>query len=531
MKYYKDIREFVKSLEEHDKLVRVEREINKDTELMPLVRWQFRGLPEEQRKAFLFENVVDVKGKKYNGSVLVGAHGSSTDIYALGMMCKPDEIIEKWMHAQSNPIEPRIVEKGVCQEEVHIGDGLLEHVGLLEFPVPISTPGLDAAPFFTASHWVSKDPGTGARNIGTYRAMIKSATRTGIDVIYPQDIRENWERCRAKGIPLQAAIVIGGSPNIGYVAVTKFPYEVDEYAIAGGIAGEPVEMVQCKTVDIEVPATAEIVIEGELPTDSLEREGPFGEHTGYLFSHGFRPYINVTCITHRKNPIYTAFISQFPPSESSKIRQIGSNAQLYHYLTNIRNHPGIKDVCWHEESGSWQFVVISMTKAYPSQPWQVLKETDAQDPQRGKIIIAVDEDIDARDPDSVIWALCYRMQPHKDILICPGKGASLDPSSAPPGAEHPAHFPGGDFPTTSMLIDATRKWGFPPTALPTKEFMEGARKIWEELGLPKLTPKMPWYGQDLGNWPEKFQKEAILALKGEYLQTGDKIAKEEKQFL
>lgn len=528
MGYYKDIREFVKVLEEHGKLVRVKREINKDTELMSLVRWQFRGLSEEQRKAFLFENVVDVKAKKYNGTVLVGAHGASAEIYALGMTCRPEEIMEKWAWAQSHPIEPKMTASGVCQEEVHAGNGLLEHGGLMEFPVPISTPGFDAAPFFTACNWVTKDPETGIRNIGNYRAMVKSPTRTGINVPGPQHFRQHWDKCRVKGIPLQAAIVVGVSPNIGYVSITRVPYGVDEYTIAGGIAGEPIELVKCKTVDIEVPTTAEIVIEGEFPTNSIEREGPFGEHTGYIHSQGRRPYFNVTCITHRKNPVYTAFISQFPPSESSKIRQISDNAVLYHFLKYTRSIEGIKDVCWHEESGSWQFVVISLKKTFPAQPWQALKETDAFDPQRGKIIIAVDEDIDARDPDSVIWALCYRMQPHLDILITKGKAASLDPSSAPPGAELPPGYPSGDFPTSSILIDATRKWDYPPIALPAKEYMEKAKKIWEELGLPKLSPKIPWYGRSLGNWSKKFEQEAELAVKGEYFQTGEKIAKEER---
>jgi 4-hydroxy-3-polyprenylbenzoate decarboxylase len=112
MAYYKDLREHIKALEAHDKLVKVTREINKDTELMPLVRWQFRGLPEEERKAFLFENVIDVKGKRYNMPVLVASHAASREVYALGMMCKPDEIMEKWAEAQIHPIEPKIVEEG-----------------------------------------------------------------------------------------------------------------------------------------------------------------------------------------------------------------------------------------------------------------------------------------------------------------------------------------------------------------------------------------------------------------------------------
>jgi len=244
--YYRDIREHIQALEAAGKLQRVSREINKDTELMPLVRWQFRGLPEEQRKAFLFENVVDVKGKRYGIPVLVASHAGSTEIYALGMQCEPNQIMERWLQAQLHPIEPVMVESGVCQEEVHMGDNLYEHDGLGEFPIPISTPGFDNAPYLTNANWVSKDPETGSINVGNYRGMIKAADRTGICCLGTQHIHVQWKKCQQKGIPLQAAIVIGAAPNVGYVGVTRVPYGTNEYAVAGGLSGEPVKLVKCK---------------------------------------------------------------------------------------------------------------------------------------------------------------------------------------------------------------------------------------------------------------------------------------------
>ncbi len=140
MAYHKDLRDHIAALEKKGKLVRIKREINKDTELMSLVRWQFRGLPEEERKAFLFENVVDIKGKRYDIPVLVASHAASKEVYAIGMMCEPDEIMQKWAEAQLHPIQPKIVKDGPVHEEVHLGDSLLEHGGLEEFPVPISIP-------------------------------------------------------------------------------------------------------------------------------------------------------------------------------------------------------------------------------------------------------------------------------------------------------------------------------------------------------------------------------------------------------
>ena len=522
MAYYKDMREHMRLLESKGLLIRVTRPINKNTEMMPLVRWQYRGLPEEARKAFFFENVIDSKGKKYDMPVLVASNAASTEIYALGMMCQPGEIMEKLAQAQWNPILPVMVEKGPAQEVVYMGERLMERGCLDEIPVPISTPGFDNAPYLTTANWVTKDPETGIRNVGNYRGQLRSPTRMGINLNWPQHMRQHWEKCRAMGKPLDAAIAIGVTPNICYLSVTKVPYGVDEFAVAGGIAGEPVELIKCKTVDVEVPAHSEIVIEGILPTDSIEWEGPFGEHTGYVYGRGPRPYLNVTCITRRKDAVYNAFISQFPPSESSKMRQTGDNAVVYNFLKYQRGYDGIKDVCWHEESGAWQFLVISMKKAYPAQSWQVLKNADTYTPWQGKMIIVVDEDIDARDPDSVIWALCYRMQPHRDILITQGKMASLDPSAAPPGTPHPPGY--DEQPTSSMLIDATIKWDYPPIALPAKKYMEGARKIWEELGLPKLNPKVPWHGRSLGLWSKEDEEVCDLATQGDYYTNGERIA-------
>jgi len=522
MEYYRDLRQYIDALEASGKLVRLKREINKDTELHPLVRWQFRGLPEDERKAFLFENVTDVKGRKYNSPVLVASHAASRDVYALAMMCKPEEIMKKWEEAELHPIEPKIVESGPVQEEIHMGSSLLEHGGLEEFPIPISTPGFDNAPYITAGNWVTKDPDTGIRNVGNYRGMVKSRTKLGCQSHLPKHLRIHREKCKKKGIPVMpAAVVVGASPNIGLTAVTRIPYGVDEYAIAGGIAGRPVELVKCKTVDIEVPATAEIVIEGEIPTDYLEREGPFGEFTGYMAVGIAGVFLDVTCITHRRKPIWNAFISQFPPSESSTIREPGLAATYYKLLKHDLGLYNLIDVASHRESGSAMFIAISLEAPSHGDVWKALNGAAALEPRSGKLIVVVDSDIDVRDIDSVIWAMCFRMQPIRDIRVTPGKIPDLDPSTNPPEARKEL----GQHYGSVILIDATRKWDYPPTALPGREFMEQARKIWEEEGLPQLRPKVPWFGYSLGYWTEEFKEEAELALKGEHYQTGEKLAR------
>ncbi len=523
MAYYKDLREYIGVLEENGKLQRVRREINKDTELMPLVRWQFRGgIPDKDRKAFLFENVTDAKGKKYNGGVLVACHAGSRDIYALAMGTDPEGILKKWEDAQLHPLKPRMVESGPVYEEVHIGGNLEEHGGLGEFAVPISTPGFDNAPYFSAGNMITRDPDTGIRNVGNHRAMLKSPTRTGIAVASQQHLRLHWQKYKDRGMPMPVAVVVGPTPNVGLVAVTKVPYGVDELDVAGGIAGGPIELVKCKTVDLEVPATAEIVIEGEVPTDYLEREGPHGEFTGYTGMGRPDLFLNVKCIGHRKQPIWNAYISQFPPSESSLMVQIGKEATDYNLLKHSLGIDSVVDVGYHTDSGGRMLCVVKFKNATTPQVWQALYGVTSASIRYAKIVIAVDDDIDPRDMDSVAWALCYRMQPHRDIHIAKGKTPSLDPSAIPPGERQDLlEIP----PTSALLIDATRKWGYPPTSLPRREYMENAMEIWQDLGLPPLNPKVPWFGSSLGFWPEEIADEAELAVKGEYYQTGEKVAK------
>lgn len=442
----------------------------------------------------------------------------------MAMRCEPQEISDAWTKAQLNPIGPQMVETGPVQEEVHVGDKLLEHGGMEEFPVPISTPGFDNAPYLTAANWVSKDPETGIRNIGNYRSMVKSRTRLGFMARGTQHLRIQWEKSRKLGRPLQAAIAIGPTPNVGLTATAKVPLGIDEYAVAGGIAGEPVKLVKCKTVDIEVPATAEIVLEGELPVDVIEQEGSFGEFTGYMGMPDTNPFFNITCITHRKNPIYNAFLSQFPPSESSKLRQIGSEAPFKKFLKHDCNISGILDVAFHESCGSAPYVVIRMKKSsYPSEAWQALNGATAYTATLGKFIIVVDEDIDPWDAESVNWAMSFRVQPHRDIKIAMGREATLDPSSTQLTDSEKRYLPPHG--CSSLLINATMKWPYPPISLPKKEYMEKARQIWEDEGLPQLLPRSPWYGSSLGFWDEEHEKEADLAVKGEYYQTGEKFAR------
>ena len=300
-----------------------------------MVRWQFRGgISEQQRRGWLFDNVVDSKGIKYPYPFALGVLASSRKIYAVGLGCRDDkEILAKWETALSKPVAPIVVDNGPVHEVVLQGESLTkEGAGFASFPIPISTPGFDNGPYFTWSHWVTKDPETGIRNLGNYRAQVKSENRLGISLGAAQHLVIHWRKCREKRMPLEAAIVVGCPPVVSYACVQKIPYGQDEYGVAGGLAREPIQLVKCKTVDIEVPAHAELVIEGRLPTDFLEPEGPFGESHGYMHPRQLSPYLEVTCVTHRKDMILTGIMSQVTPSESSTIKKVGYDTLFLKYL-------------------------------------------------------------------------------------------------------------------------------------------------------------------------------------------------------
>lgn len=526
-KYYRDFREHLNALEERGKLQRIKREINKDTELMPLVRWQFRGLDERDRKAFMFENVVDSKGRKYSMPVTVGTLAATTEIYGIGMMCDPDEIHLRWNQAQLNPKEPVKITSALSQEVVWQGKDIENGHGLDMIPVPISTPGFDNAPYLTSANWITKDPETGIYNIGNYRSQIKAGNRCG-GFFMAQHMGQHWKKCKAMGKPLEACIAIGVVPSIAYSATAKIPYDFDEYRLAGGLAGEPVEVVQAKTVDLLVPATAEIIIEGKIPTDTVEPEGPFGEYPGYMGHRSVSPFLEVSCITHRKDAIYTALMSQFPPSESSKIKHTGTEKIIYKLLRQDSGNSAVIDVALHDEvSGSGQaYCVIKMKNATKAEAWRALWASAGFTGSYAKVCVAVDEDIDIHDPAMINWAICYNMRPDEDVEIAKGKMPGLDPSTYPPSGEGQASQRQS---TSALLINAVRPWPYTPVSLPKKEFMERSKQIWEELELPPLKPRMPWHGYSLGAWTDADDAEAMLAVKGDYYETGKKQAGQRKK--
>ncbi len=516
---YPDLHEHLEALKQQGLLLTIDRPIDKDAELHPLVRWQFvGGIEEHERKAFLFTHVVDGRGRQYAFPVVVGALAGNRAIYSIGMRAAVEEIEAKWARAIAHPIAPRIVEQAACQEVVIEGAALTgEGNGLDRLPIPISTPGFDSAPTLTATNVITRDPETGVQNHGTYRGglkapdrlVIRMATRVGGAGGYQHYLKH--QKRGDKTMP--CAIALGCPPYVAFVAPQKLPLNVDEIGVAGGLAGEPINVVRGRTVDLMIPAEAEIVIEGLIDTEYLEPEGPFGESHGHVALEEFNIPMRVTAITHRKNAIVASYLSQVTPSESSAMKRVAYEPLFLGHLRNTLGIRGVKRVTLHERMTALRRVaLITVEKGTPhTEVWRALYGATSFKADCGKICIAIDDDIDPDNSDAILWALAFRMNPAHDLQVLPHRSQGHGPEREHEQQEEDA----------TLLMDATMKEDLPPLALPKREYMERAKQVWEELGLPKLRPQSPWFGSTLGgDWLPQWDEAAQRAVEGHYLENG-----------
>ena len=520
---YPDLHDHLKALDDAGLLVTVDRSINKDTEMHPLVRWQFRGgLEEKDRKAFLFTNVTDAKGRHYDIPVVVGALAANREIYRIGMGCPLDKIEETWAEALANPIAPNEVDRAPCQEIVFEGKDLdQDGNGLDGVPVPISTPGWDNAPYTTLSQYITRDPETGVQNMGNYRGQVKAPRRLGMNpsLELRPGIYVHWQKYKERGEPMPAAVVLGAPPAVTFTSALKIPEKLDELSVAGGLVGSPINVVKARTVDLLVPAEAEVVVEGYIDTEYLEPEAPFGESHGHVNLQEFNAFMNVTAITRRRDAILTSIISQVTPSESSVIKRVAMEPL---FLNHLRDHLGIKDVIrvgMHEPlTNIRKVLVIQVKRGMPTtEVWRAMYGAASLHRAAGKFVIAVNDDIDPDNADALFWAMAYRANPALDFQVLPHRDQGHGPRSLRNDGED-----------ASVLIDATLKEDFPPISLPKREFMENARQIWDELGLPALKPQTPWHGYSLGEWSDEFDQAAQRAVEGDYFETGKIIAQKRR---
>jgi 4-hydroxy-3-polyprenylbenzoate decarboxylase len=528
MAQIKNLRDFLAEARRRGRLHEFTESINKETELMPLYRVQTRGLPEEERSVLHFKDVRGSDGRRSGMQVAAGVYGASREFLTWGIGCESvQEGFERWHKGLMEPLEPVMLSSAPVHEEVHTGSELSE-LGLDEIPAPVEEPGFSCV-VRTGTPVITRDPQTGMRNMGAYNGFFRARDRivSGCAVFHDA-MAHHWPKARERKEPLPVAIVVGPAPVLMALAAAPIPYGTsDEIKIAGGIMGTPVEMVPCKTVPLEVPAYAEIVIEGLMSTETTEPLTAFGEYPGYMSTEEtYLPTIQVTAITHRRNAIFTPVTVGFYPSDSNTLLGFVHESMLYHHLRYGAGFP-IVDIHFPDSSAAREFCLIRLRRQRGVDPWGVLHAA-AGHMGGAKFLVVVDEDIDVRDHDAILWALSFRFRPEADMEMVYGRSPALDPSSAPPGVgqgEMVYGYSVSGHQNGRLLLNAVRKWAYPPVGLPAKEHMEKALKLWsrhDDLPKPKL--REPWYGYSLGNWREEDAENARLIAEGKYLELGEKMA-------
>lgn len=465
---YRDIREFLATLEKSELLKRVSKPVDPHWEPACLTRWLYQGLPASQRFGLLFESVTGSETP-----LMVGVLGASPTVYAMALETTPEGIGERWVKALLNPQQPKPVSSAPCQEVSRLGDD----AGLDFLPIPVWTPGKDAAPYIT-NVTITRDAETGRQNTAIYRTMLRDSRHVAVNL----NPGRHGMRCAAsywkRGEPAPIAWVLGAEPTIPLAAVANVPYGTDELTIAGGLKGGPIEIVKAKSVDLMVPAHAEIVIEAELRPGEASEEGPFGEFAGYMGPVADKPLATITAITHRHNPIYHGIISQMPPSESTTIQSLGNAGLLLKTLRHDLGHESVTDI--HIDltfGGLLAHGIVAMKPMYPGHAKQVGRLV--ADLTFLKRVTVVDRDVDIRDPMHMDWALNSRYNPARDTIIIENV---FTPANMDPAITDPTMPVAG----SKIVVDATESAGVPDLSLPDREFMIRALEAWKDAGLPSF---------------------------------------------
>jgi 2,5-furandicarboxylate decarboxylase 1 len=419
-------------------------------------------LYESRDHGLLFENVVGHPGWR-----VLGMAPANLRHAALAFGTSLHELIPHVAGLMTRRVAPRMVETGPVKEVVRTGDA----VNLLEIPAHVAG-ALDAGPFIASGLAVTRDRDTGARNVSFHRLQVKGPNRTGI-LVLPRHTHRNWQKYEERGEPMPIAFVIGHHPLLYMAAAVTGPYGMDELEVAGAFLGEPLSLVKCETVDLEVPADAEIVIEGHVLPGVREEEGPFSEFQDYYVAgSGRNPVIEYTAITRRHDAIYKA-IQNGSEVEGCVYHKVPMAATLFRRLQtvggfvelrNVRVMPGIFGV------------VVQMVPRFRGEARQVLMAALSGEYLHQKMAIAVDEDVDVYNDWEILWSLNTRVDPEQDITVIPNlRGHPMDPTGMELGH---AGEPGWQRVGSKVLIDATA----PPTSEPA------AREVFRRI-------KPPGYGE------------------------------------
>ena len=482
---FKDIREFITFLDGKGELRRIGVPVSCELEITEIAdRMSKRGGP-----ALLFENV-----EGYDIPVLINTYGSAQrTAWALGVERLDDlgERVRKVLGLMQGPPEgmmdkvrtlgelvkmaryqPKSVRNAPCQEVVLTGD----QVDVNRLPVLKCWP-MDGGRTITLPLVITRDPEKGTRNVGTYRMQVYDARTTGMHWQTHKVGTHHMRLAREQGRPrIEAAAVLGGDPATLWTGSAPLPPDMDEILVAGFLREEGVELVRCKTVDLEVPAHAEIVLEGYVDPEELREEGPFGDHTGYYSLKEPYPVFHITAITHRRDPIYPTIIVGKPPMEDYFMGK--ATERLFLPIIQMLL-PEMVDINMPAEGVFHNLVIVSMKKEYPGQARKVMYALWGLGLMMlAKTIIVVDHFVDVQDLSEVAWRVTNNIDPSQDVMFAAGPVDDLDHAAAQ--AKYGSKL-GIDATAKGAMEGRAREW--PPDIVMSDEIRALVDGKWAEYGI------------------------------------------------
>ena len=480
---YKDLREFIRKLEKEGELKRITAEIDPVLEITEITdRVTRAGGPAllfERPKGSRIPLLINMLGSERRMNLALEVQHVdevAARIKSLLDFQSPQGLLDKLKMlpklAELGAFFPKTVKGGACKEVIR-----KEGFSLLEFPILKCWPQ-DAGRFITWPLVITKNPETGKRNVGVYRMQVFDERTTAMHWQTQKHGAEHFRRARAKAGEgkIEVAAAIGADPITCLAGVLPIPPDLDEMMFAGFLRGEPVEMVPCATCSLEVPANAEIVLEGYVDLNEFRTEGPFGDHTGFYSLEGEYPVFHVTCITHRRDPIYLTTIVGPPPQEDFFM---GHAIERIFLPVMKMQYPEIVDIAMPAEGIFHNLMIVAIRKSYPGQARKIMNAIwSLGQAMFTKVLVVVDHDVNVQSFREVAWKALCAIDPERDVQMMLGPVDTLD---------HAARIQ--DF-GSKMGIDATRKWASEGFSRPWPDEIVMDRKtkakidaLWGSLGL------------------------------------------------
>jgi 2,5-furandicarboxylate decarboxylase 1 len=409
---FEDLRGYLSHLEEQGQLLRVKEEVKTKFEIAAGIR----KTSDVEGPALLFENV-----KGFPGWRVLGGLFATRKLVALGLGVPQDQMLERYLTLEDKRIPPEMVSSGPVKEIKWTG----AQVDLSKLPI-VTHASKDCGPYVTIGVQVGKDPETHIRNLSIHRMLVLGKDKLSLWAPADHHLGRMILKAEEKNRGLEVATAIGVEPSLVIGSQAKVPYGIDEYHVAGGLRGAAVKLIKCETIDVEVPASAEIVIEGVTIPGERVADGPYGEYPGCYSEAKHAPVLKVTAITMRKNPIYQTALTGMPVTENHTLIEYGNAAVVYREVKKIV--PEVRAVNMTPGGTFRHHVVVSIKKRAENEGRNVILALLAMGIGLKQVIV-VDHDIDPFDPMQVEWAMATRFQADKDAIIVPRIACStLDPS-------------------------------------------------------------------------------------------------------